>query len=470
MFATADSNGLLRVPAGGGEAKVLLSNDPAKRETIGNPHVLPGSRTVLFTAFVDQEFLGARVEAIDVATGTRKTIINGGTDPAYMDAGYLVYATVGSAADAQVRLRADLRAVRFDPARLEVQGDAASVGDAIMMGTTGAANYSVSRRGDLVFVPANAAGLVASRQRTLVWVDRNGRETPLPAPARSYAVARISPDGSRVALDLRELGNDIWIWDINRRTLSPLNRTPSQDMSPVWMPDGKRILWSSTRSGGNPNLYWQAADGSGAPERLTTNNGNQFPTSTTPDGRTIALFGAGGALTDIYTVNLDESGRAQKPLIASPPASDFGGEISPDGKWIAYHSNDSTEFQVYVRPFPNVNDGRWQLSTNGGTRAAWARNGRELFYLDRDGLLTAVSVQVSGTSFAAGAPKKILSTRYFQGSTVLGLDLRAYDVAADGQRFLMIKDSAALSGPEVLSGVTIVMNWANELKERLPIP
>ena len=128
-----------------------------------------------------------------------------------------------------------------------------------------------------------------------MWVDRKGRETPLPAPARSYAIARISPDGSRIALDIRELDNDIWIWDINRQTLTPLNRASCARHEPVWTPDAKRIVWTSTRGGGNPNLFWQPADGTGDPERLTTNTGNQFPTSMTPEAGP-SLFGAGGAL------------------------------------------------------------------------------------------------------------------------------------------------------------------------------
>ena len=132
-----------------------------------------------------------------------------------------------------------------------------------MMGTTGAANYSVSRRGDLVFVPANAAGLVATTAADAGLGRPEWSRNAVAARLRSYATARISPDGSRVALDIRDLGNDIWIWDFNRETLTPLNRDAAQDMSPRLDARRKRIIWTSTRSGGNPNLYWQAADGSG---------------------------------------------------------------------------------------------------------------------------------------------------------------------------------------------------------------
>jgi serine/threonine-protein kinase len=251
--------------------------------------------------------------------------------------------------------------------------------------------------------------------------------------------------------------------------LSVLNRDPAQDMSPVWTPDGKRVVWTSTRGGGNPNLYWQAADGSGAVERLTNNPTNQFPTAVTPDGRSILLFGgaAGVAAIDLFRVELNAATRTASPLM-SQPGFEFGGELSPDGKWLAYHSNESGEFQVYVRPYPNLQDGRWQISTTGGSRAAWARNGRELFYLDHNGLLTAVTVApASGTTFVAGPPMTILKTRYHAGNSLLRLDLRGYDVDADGQRFLMIKEPASAQSAPAVS-MTVVLNWTEELKQRLP--
>ena len=174
---------------------------------------------------------------------------------------------------------------------------------------------------------------------------------------------------------------------------------------------------------------------------------------------------------DIFAVDVSSPDRTAKPLITTN-AMDFDADLSPDGKWLAYHSNESGDFEVYVRPFPNVQDGRSQISANGGTRAAWARNGRELFYLDKDGFLTAVPVlPPSGAAFSAGAPVRILNTKYLLGSTLLGLDLRAYDVAPDGQRFLMIKDPAREASASVaLASMVFVLNWADELKARLPTP
>jgi serine/threonine-protein kinase len=281
----------------------------------------------------------------------------------------------------------------------------------------------------------------------------------------------LSPDGTRIALDVRDDTMDVWIWDLGRQTMSPLSRHPAQDLSPIWTSDGKRVMWTSTRGGGNPNLYWQAADGTGEAERLTVSANNQFPTSTTPDGSIVIVFGASGNNKngmDLFTLDLKDPAHKAEPLIAAE-GMDFGAEVSPDGKWLAYHSNISGEFQVYVRPFPKVQEGRWQISTAGGTRPAWSRNGRELLYLDREGLLTSVAIPAApATALAAGPPVRILNRKYYAGASLLGLDLRAYDISPDGQRFLMIKDPESPLPVTQSANMVVVLNWAEELKARLP--
>ena len=469
VFATSLSPGLLRVSAEGGEPKALTTEDRAKQERHVMPHVLPGSRWVLFTTLTETNLQTSRIEALNLSTGERKLVVRSGHDATYVDSGYLVYAATDMSAAADARFRGSLRAVKFDADRAEVIGETVSVVEQVLVSPTGTANYGVSRRGDLLYVPGSVSS-ISSQPRSLVWVSRTGAETPIAADSRSYAVARISPDGTRIALDVRDQSNDIWIYDINRRTLTPLNREAAQDLSPTWTPDGKRVIWASTRGGGNPNLFWQAADGTGTPERLTSSPTNQFPISITPDGTTVVLFGVSPipeAGTDIFTVRIP-SPDAKAEVLVSTRGPDYGGELSPDGRWLAYHNSESGEPQVYVRPFPNVNDGRVQISTAGGTRAAWARNGRELFYLDRDGMLTSVPVQAAGTTFSAGAPVQLLKTSYLAGASILGLDLRAFDVSPDGQRFLMIKELAAQQGAaRPLSHMILVLNWAEELKARL---
>jgi serine/threonine-protein kinase len=490
VFAVADPRtGLLSVPAGGGEPKVLTHADTAKGEaTHAFPFVLPGDRAVLFTIFssANNTLDNAQVAVLDLKTGQQKTLIRGATDAAYVasstmgQAGYLIYAASGS-----------LRAVRFDPARLEVVGDAVPVVEQVMTTPAGEANFAISRQGTLVYVPGGVAGSQTA-MRSLVWVNRQGKEEAIKAPPHSYAVARVSPDGTRLALDLRDQTNDIWIWDFGHQTLTPVNLDPAVDMSPVWTPDGRRIIWVSTRAGGNPNLYWQAADGTGAPMRLTTHIGTQFATSISSDGTAVAIFGTPdpgstpNAPTSARTTNtaLDISVVTLSPGAGSPAvtktliqsgAAKTNPEISPDGHWIAYQSDESGQVQIYVRPYPNVDSGRWQVSPNGGTRPAWARSGRELFYLDASGLLTSVAVQAqSGTqgipSFSASTPTKILETAYYLGASTRGFDLRAYDIAPDGQRFLMIKDAASTEQKAAAPtlGMVVVLNWIEELKARVP--
>jgi serine/threonine-protein kinase len=462
IFSVADPRaGLQRVSAGGGAPTVLTTADGAKNEIAhAFPHVLPGANAVLFTissGAIDT----AQIAVLDLKSRQHKILLRGGTDAKYVDSGHLIYAAGGG-----------LRAVRFDLSRLEILGDSVPVLDQTMTEVTGAADYDVSRRGNLVFVPGGAAAPTA-QARSLVWVDRQGREEPINAPPRAYAIPRVSPDGTRVALDVRDQSNDIWIWDLARQTLTPLNLDPGVDMSPVWTPDSRRIVWTSSRAGGNPNLYWQAADGTGTPERLTTSAPAQFPVSMSPDGTRVALFTGtelGGGL-DLNVLTLDRTvalppKMRTEPLIQST-ATKFNPEISPDGRWIALQSNESGQPQIYVRPFPAVDGGRWQISPDGGTRPAWSRNGRELFYLNANDLLTAVSV-VTGATFTAGKPVKVLNTRYYAGSTTRGYDLRGYDVSPDGQRFLMVKENAPANTPRSPSAaIIVVLNWAEELKQRL---
>jgi len=463
-------NGLRRVHANGGEPTVLTNIDPNKVEQHLLPHLLPGGKWLLFTAFSGTDYVAARIEALEIATGERKLILPAGQDATYLDSGHLIYGMV-SLREADVRFQASLRAVRFDPVRVEVIGEPISLIDPVRVGTTPTVNYSLSRRGDLVYVPGTGV-FTPPAPRTLTWVNRRGQETAIAAPPRTYAVARLSPDATRVALDVRDQTFDISIWDLSRQTMSPLSRHAAQDLSPLWTSDGKRVIWTSTRGGGNPNLYWQAADGTGDAERLTVSANNQFPTSTTPDGSTVVVFGASGNSKngmDLFTIVLTDPAHKAEQLIAAE-GMDYGAEVSPDGKWLAYHSNISGEFQVYVRPFPNVQDGRVQISTAGGTRAAWSRNGRELFYLDHEGLLTSVAIPAApGATFAAGPPVKILNRKYYAGATLLGLDLRGYDVSPDGQRFLMIKEpESAPATPQPVVKLVVVLNWAEELKQRLP--
>ncbi len=476
VFATNAMPGLQRVPAGGGDPTGLTTPDAAQHET-GHwfPSVLPGGRGVLFT-IMSGSAETAQVAVLDLQTGQRTTLVRGGSQATYVDpstastgsgqagsgqAGYLVYGVAGT-----------LRAVPFDRARLAVVGDPVPVVAHVTMGTTGAAEFVVARSGTLVYVPGGADGQTGSR--SLVWVNRQGHEAPIAAPPRAYVTARLSPDGTRVALEIRDQEQDIWTWDLARQTLTRVTFDPGADEAPVWTPDSRRILFASNRAG-TSNLFWHAADGTGPDQRLTTSTNAQYPTSVTPDGThvlgyefgpktgaDVVQFAWDGAAAARGTGASAASGQAPSVPLVQTPFIERNAAISPDGRYLAYESSESGLTQVYVRPYPTVNAGRWQVSTGGGRMPAWARTGRELFYVDAAGTLTAVPVQTTGATFSAGNPATVFATKY-----AMPVLQRTYDVSADGLRFLMIKESTT-DGTASLPSMTVVLNWFEELKARVP--
>jgi serine/threonine-protein kinase len=469
VFATSDAGtGLLAVPAGGGESRVLTRPDVAHGEQDHLfPSVLAGGRTVLFTITVPGPIENSQIVALDLETGKRKTLIRGGSQAEAVQSGHLVYGTAGT-----------LRAVRFDPERLEVLSDPVPVVEQIGMLSTGAADFAVSDTGTLVFIPGTFASIAGSgAARSLVWVDRHGREEPIKAPVRSYFALRLSPDGTRIALDARDQDNDIWVWDIARETLTRLTVDPGPDVFPIWTPDGRRIVFGTTRDGAAQSLFWQPADGAAIAERLTTATVPHYPNSFSPDGTRLLLqYGgqissgtaaADSPASDISVMAMDGD-RKVAPLLQTKFIK-RNAEVSPDGRWVAYESNESGRFQIYVQPFPNVNSGRWQISTAGGTKALWARSGGELFYVDGSGAVMTVPIQTT-TAFSNGTPARLLEAKYFHGVQ----QSRSYDVSRDGQRFLLIKDVPATAADgrtttETPASMVVVVNWFEELKQRLPL-
>jgi serine/threonine-protein kinase len=465
VFATADaSTGLLSVAASGGEPKVLTTPDAPHGEVDHLfPSVLPGGRAVLFTVTANSG-TNSQVAALDLETGQRKTLVRGGGQAEYVGPpsgpGYLIYAAAGA-----------LRAVRFDPVRLAVLSDPVLVVEHVLTKGSGAAEFSVSP-GALAYTPGGVSDAVAA-QRSLVWVNRQGREEPISAPPRAYAVARLSPDGMRIALEIGDPDHDIWTWDLTHETLTRITKDPAADVSPVWTRDGRRILFASARNG-VLNLYSQSADGSGTAERLATSPSVQQPLSITPDGTQVVVREGSANISrlDLLLLHLNASGLgAAKPPQMEPllqtPFFENNGIISPDGRWLAYQSNESGQYEVYVQPFPLVNGGRRQVSSRGGHFPLWAPNGRELFYMDGNGFLTTVPVQTSAAAaFNFGNATKLLDRSYVTA------DVRAYDVSRDGQKFLMIKNASAANQPDLSApaptSMVVVLNWLEELRARLP--
>ena len=448
IFATNNpATGLQRVSAEGGAPEVLTRPDHAQDE--GDhvwPEILPGGQAVLFTITSPTGGLDrAQLAVHDLRTGTDKILLRGGSHARYVATGHLIYVAAGT-----------LRAIPFDLSRLETRGTAVPIVARLITTGTGTGEFAVSINGTLVYV--DTPGNLAANLRTLVWVDRTGKEEPIAAPQRAYRHPRLSVDG-RVALWSSDQEDDIWIWDLAR--LTRLTFDPGMDRFPVWTPNG-RIVYTSSR-GGALNLWWQAADGTGFAERLTKSGNNQFPTGITPDGKAVLFSESTPTMgTDLLQVALDET-HLVTPLVQTK-FDEFNGVVSPNGRWLAYDSNISGDvLEIYVRPFPNVAGAPLLVSTKGGTRPLWAPDGKELFYVGADSSLWRVPMEASGATWNAGTPVKLFDGRYLSAGT-LG---RTYDVSPDGQRFLMIKapGTDAGVGPPA---IVVVQHLDEELKRLVP--
>ncbi len=444
IFATSDpATGLQRVSAAAGGVSVLTQPAPARGELDHIwPEMLPGGRAVLFTITATTGGLAAaQVAVLDLVTGTHRVLVPGGSHGHYVTSGHLVYAAEGT-----------LRAVPFDLTRLEARGTPVTVLPRLVTTPRGSGDFVVAADGTPAYV--DAPGATAAAARTLVWVDRKGGEEALAAPPRPYFQPRLSPDGTRVAVAIADQENDIWLWDLARQTSSPLTFDSAADWAPVWTPDGRRLIFYSQR-GREPGLFWQLADGTGAAERLSS---GAPPTGVTPDGTQVLFASTGNR--DLAMVALDGTRRVESLL--RTPSVERNGIVSPDGRWLAYESDSSGRFEIYVRPFPNVYAGQWLISTAGGTRPLWAPNGQELFYVAPGGALMARQVDPRDNAWSAGSPTKVVDGPY---ETEGVRDRRTYDVSTDGQRFLMIKRSTnEATAPQII----VVQHWLEELKRLVP--
>ena len=247
-------------------------------------------------------------------------------------------------------------------------------------------------------------------QRRLVWVSRNGTEQSLAAPARAYLEPRLSPDGRRVAVTLEEQKIQVWLYDLSRERLDPF--TLERGSYPVWTPDGKRIAFRSGKEDGPMNLFWQLGDGSGGLERLTNSESIQSPDSWSPDGQLLA-FTELNPTTGRHIWVLRLSDRKPQPFLRTP-SDESSPRFSPDGRWLAYVSNESGRYEIYVQPYLGPG-GRWQISTEGGTEQVWNPNGRELFYRNGPKMM-AVDIATQ-PNFAAGKPRVL-----FQGEQYIAAD------------------------------------------------
>jgi len=445
-----DTDGIYRVSANGGAPQRLIAEGPAR---LYAGTLLPDGDSVLVTerSATGVAWDTAEIVVRSLATGARTVLVRGGADARYLPTGHLVYAQGDT-----------LFGIAFNAKTLTLSGGPVPLVRGVMRADnqlTAAANFGVTADGTLVYV----SGESVTRRTTLVWVDRAGREQPIDVPPRSYIYAQLSPDGTRVALDSRDEDYDIWILDLERVTLQRLTFDPGLNRSPIWSPDGARVAFTAVVDGAEVT-YWQAADGSGVAEQLIAARASgdvEFASDFSADG-TALLYNIG--INDFAIERLDATADAQ---VVATPASERNPTLSPDGRWLAYQSNASGPFEIIVRPFPALETGGpWQVSTNGGTRPEWRRDGRELFYFREDTGSGAEVVAVPiepGDTFRSGAPVTLFRGHYLAQQSQRGI----YDVTADGQRFLMIKraeDGAAANAPQIV----IVENWFEELKRLVP--
>ena len=447
IFPAFTDSGLFQISAAGGSAKALTTPDRKKGESLhGWPEFLPDGRTILFTVATAR---GTQIVAQSLATGDRRVLVEVASDTNvhYVATGHLAYIQAGT-----------LMVVPFDLARLEVTANPVPVVEGVMQSSeassVGAAQFTFSSLGRLVYIPGGLQGA----DRRLVWVSREGVVEPLPAPPRAYSRHRLSPDGRRVLVQIEEAIGEtsLWLYDIADNKFTQF---AFQAHRPIWTPDGKRVTFhKSAKLGGPANMFFMDMDGSGNEEQLLTSPYEQIPHAWSPDGRVLAFVEINPTTStgnDIWMLPLD--GERKPQLFARTPSFEGGPTFSPDGRWVAYVSNVSGRYEVYVKPYPGPGRER-QITTEGGGEPLWARTG-ELFYrIDDKMMVVGTKTQ---PDFAAEKPRLL-----FQGPYVRYRVRANYDVSPDVERFLMVKQSDQELAP--VTQLSVVQEWFEELKRRSP--
>jgi serine/threonine-protein kinase len=458
LFVDGETAGIVRVPAGGGARRTVTTVRFRDGERSHRwPELLPDGKAVLFTVYTARE---GKAGTTDIAvqsleTGERRIVARDGSNPRYVPTGHLVYASGGG-----------LLAVPFDVSQLSVIGRPVPIVDGVSMHPEDAAHFAVSQNGALIYVP----GRVEDEPRSLVWVDRRGGMERLPTPPRSYGSPALSPDGLQIALNITSgIATDTWTYDVTRALLSRL--TFDWTVYPTWTPDGRRLVFMAVvPRAPTPNLayefvwslFWQPLDSGAGPERLVAKDAIVFTGSWSADGRTLVFpeWEAPRNQMDLWTLSLDGGDGTARPFLTSP-FDEIQPAFSPESPWIAYVSNESGRYEIYVRGAPGQEGSRRQVSADGGTEPRWARNGRELFYRNGDKMM-AVGISTQPT-FQAATPRVLFEGHYWAGGTRPGYP--QYDITPDGQRFIMISEPGQRAAPMRLN---VVLNWSEELKQRVP--
>jgi Tol biopolymer transport system component len=459
VFAASNYEGLSRVSETGGKLSAVSQLDTKKGEfTHRWPQVLPGAKAVLFTTSTSVNFDDASVAAQSLETGEKKILQRGAFYGRYLatsDAtGHLIYLHGNT-----------LFAAPMKPNRLELTGPAVPVLEEVGFAVdSGGGHLDFSQTGTFIFV----AGSAASPDRTLAWMDSSGKLQPLPAPPKRYRHPRLSPDGKRLAVAILSSNgdSDVWVYDFERDTLTQLTFLKGFNRNPVWTPDGNHLAFNSDAEG-MLNIYWTRVSG-GQSQRVTEGEGRQSPYSFSPDGKRLAFLEAG---RDLWTLPLEQTGsdhlKTGKPELFLQGRPLYFPQFSPDGRWIAYISGESGRYEVYVRPFigasPAPGD-KWLASTAGGIVPYWARNGRELFYMNLDRRLMVVNYTVKGGAFVVDKPR-VWSERQLPP---IADNTWSFDLAPDGKRVLVLIPAAQVEDQKPPTNVTFLFNFFDELRRRAP--
>jgi Tol biopolymer transport system component len=441
LFAKTPENVLLQISDAGGEVKKLTTLDEGRKETLhAGPVFLPdGNRYLFLIAAATAENSGIFVGSLDGAAPKRLMPLPPQINSLAYASGYLVYSN-GPVVMAQ----------RFDLDSLTLEGEPKPVADGAQN-----ANFSVSNTGLLIY----RKGAIAPPNKHLVWFDRTGKRSGEFGAEANYGSFELAPKGDRAAVDMIANNNrDIWVIDIARGVPSRITHDAANDWSPSWSGDGSRLLFASARRGGN-DIYQKSSSGVGNDELVYESNKNEIPVHLSPDGR-YAVFSrprpqGGPPGNDTWVFDLKE--KKEFPFVESP-FDKIHGRISPNGRWIAYSTNDSGMYQIVVQSFPDPNGGKWQITAQGGVEPKWRRDGRELFYLALDGKLMAVPTKID-SAFEAGAAEELFTTPLTVARPTPSRD-RRYDVAPDG-RFLILTPV----GPGTTASVVGVVNWASSLDQ-----
>ena len=422
--------GLNKISAEGGTPEPVTQVDKSKEERNHRwPFLLPGGKVALFTIGIGGSWSEARIGAVRLDTGERKVILQGGFGARYLPTGHLIFGR-GDA----------LYVIGFDTEKLETYGDPVKLVSGVGDSTAGTLEFAFSQNGVLLTLPV---GLTYDEGGALALLNRKGERVPFVHGSLDSVVLgnpRISPDGSRIAGDR---GFEVWVYDLERGTSTRLT-SGSRAGWPIWTPDGRKVTYNS-EARGFWNPFWRAADGSDQEQSVFTSDSILNITGWSPDGKNL-LFYRDSPQTDSDVVLFDSTVGKLKELVATA-ATEWAGIFSPDGKWIAYRSDESGRFEIYVRSFQGP-EGRWQVSTNGGTTPMWKQL-NELIYREGEKVMR-VPIQTA-PSFSAGTPELLFEGRYLQ-----------MDVSSDHQRFI----ATVPKEKEKQDHLNVIVNWFEEVRNR----